>query len=368
MLKTATKRALEIGAKAVILATAWGWSRAEFGRRLGVSRAQLLRWEKGLEEPSNQKLVTLGNLAEEALHPPPIDAPPISQERAEAIRQMRKYPDSQWFWERAGLNLEAVRGSVWQTLTERDPSAGGKVVRVPRLDTAALLEFVKRGSVDAKPLATDLIPFPTMFISEPASTICVQATDTVAGSPFFAGDLYLVRLAAVKRGGANAQDLPDRSFENLIGCSVAVFYANSPTARELSPEAVRRRPRGRLFTEADRREIEVNRARNPVAYAEADRKSEELLEKVVATVESGVLFGSLRVQSHENWDGDFNRLKGDHPWRLVLDCGDIWNGLTAWSTEAFPWDGTLRSRLNSGVHILGAVIGWLRAPGGIAKV
>ena len=336
------------------------YSRAAFARRLGVSRAQLLKWEKGEEAPSNQKLILLGNLADEALLP--VEGRDAHIERLGAIRELAKYPDSQWFWQRAGINFGAVQRSVRQTLVERDPSAGGKIVLVPRLEIAALLQLVKRGAVNPKPLATDLIPFPTPFISEPASTICIQATDRLAGSPFFAGDLCLVRLSTPKREKTNAKDLPDLSLENLLGCSVAALYKSMPNERELSPDAARWRSQNRHLI-GPTVEYDLKHLRSQITPAEEKQGKKHLAD----ATSPGILLGTLRVQSDESWTGNLNDLDGERPWRLVLDCGGTWNGLTDWSTDEFPW-GALRVRLREGITVLGTVIGWLRAPGAAGPV
>lgn len=339
-----------------------GLSRAEFSKEVGVSRAQLSMWEKGQENPTNQKLIVLGNLAHATLLPDP--RPLISLERAGAISKLAEFPDSRWFWQRAGINLEAIEESIQQTRIERHPSAGGKVIEVPRLDAAALMQYVKRlGAVSPESLAADRIPFPALFISDPDSTICVQATDRVAGSPFRAGDLCLVRLSTAKRQEANAKDLPDRSFENLIDCSVAAFYKSVPNERELSPDAARWRSQN-LRMIAPTVEIDFKVLKSQITPQEKKRAKRYLAD----ASGPGVLLGTLRVQSHVGWNRDYGYLtKQGNPWRLVLDCGGTWNGLTDWSTDDFKW-GALRVRLKEGISILGPVIGWLRASAGPASI
>jgi transcriptional regulator with XRE-family HTH domain len=337
------------------LRAATGLSRAEFSKKLGVSRAQLSMWEKGRENPTNQKFIALGNLADEALHQ--NNGSPISIERTGAICKLAERPDSQWFWQEAGINLSAIERSIRQKKIKRDPSAGGEVVGIRRPDTAALLQYVERGgAVNARSLAGVEIPFPALFVSDPNSTICVQATDRVAGSPFHAGDLCLVRLSTRKREKANAKDSPNRSLENLAGRSVAALYKSLPNERELSPDAARwhsqnRHPIGPTI------DYDPKQLRSQITPAEEKQAKKYLAD----ATRPGILLGTLRIQSDASWSGDLKHLNGERPWRLVLDCGGTWNGLTNWSTEEFP-EGALHTQLKAGISILGPIIGWLRAP------
>ena len=348
-----------------------GCSQEEFSRRLGVTRPQITKWEKGTEAPSNEKLVALGNTADtvlrEARNPPSFAEQSISAvevwKRVQALEKLAAYPDSEWFWELAGVDLGAVRESISRKMAKGDPAAGGSVSQVPRLDIPALLRFVKRGSQNPKHFATDFIPFPALFAPVGASLISVQATDRLAGGPLFAGDLSLLRLARREGEKPGCDDLSSPRSEDLLDCLVAVFFESMPNEREPSPDAARWLSRNRRWI-GPTVEYDLKTLRSGITPEPGEQAEKYLVD----ARGPGVLFGTLRVQSLENWDGDFDRLGRDYPWRLVLDCGDTWNGLTAWSTQAFPWDGTLRIQLNSGVHILGAVVGWLRAPGGIAKV
>jgi transcriptional regulator with XRE-family HTH domain len=361
----------ELAKKIKCLRKILGCSQEAFSDLLHVSRPQVSRWEKGTEVPSNEKLIALGNVAHEALQEA-RNAPSSAEqslspeellERTQALENLAAYPDSLWFWELAGVNPRAVCESVRRKMAQEDPSDGGIVAHVPRLDSPALLRFVKCGGRDPKRFAVDFIPFPALFAPEAASVICVQATDRLAGAPLFAGDLSLVRLAQQEGDESGCDELPSLGFESLLNCLVAVFCESMPNQRELSPDAARWLSRNqRLIGPTVEYDLKGLRSR---AAPGQEKRAEKYLADATA---AGVLFGTLRVQSHENWDGDFSRLEGDHPWRLVLDCGGTWNGLTLWSTQAFPWDGSLRHRLNAGVHILGAVIGWLRLAGEASRM
>lgn len=327
---------VELREKIANLRESLGLSKEEFSKKLQVHRSQLSRWEAGTEPPSNEKLIMLGNLADRALLS--IDVASVSIERKKAIRRLGKYPDGHWFWERAGIDLDWIRKSISRIRIERDPSGDGKIVDVPRLDMAALSQFIKLGAMNAKPLATDLVPFPALFISDPASMICVQATDRLADSRCFVGDLCLVQLAA-----ACDKTIADSNFKNLIDRAIAVFDENSLIVREESS------------AEADR----LDGLRN---------SAEPAYDEVSLNIEPRTFFGTLRIQSHEKWDGEPERLRNGAPWRLVLNSGDTSSGLTPWSTLDFPSDGSWRCQLKPGVHILGSVIGWLRAPGADGRV
>jgi transcriptional regulator with XRE-family HTH domain len=298
-----------------------------FGKRLGVTRSQVSAWESGKESPSNEKLVALGNMA-----------PPIHRI---------------WFYEQAGVDTESLRDDIRRSLvTRRGEPALKEVARIPKLDAAALSKRINGAGEIGNLEATDLVPFPALFIAEPASTICIQATDRVAGAPLRAGDIALVRLLLDNRDSQTREELPFQGLALLLDRLVAVFYENLPNQRELSPGAMRHSRRERPSEDRDGMRAEQRKEDGELARK---RSPEGRVP--------GVLFGTLRVQSDESWNGDFNYLSGGHPWRLLLDCGSTWNGLTDWSTEKFLFDKTLTSRLGSGIHVLGGVIGWLRAPG-----
>lgn len=342
---SATVRNSQLVAKIGNLRNLLGGTQQEFSDRLGVSRPQVSRWEKGTEEPSNEKLIALGNLADETLlywqeNPVPPGKIPL-------LSNLAEYPDSHWFWERAGIDLKAIRRSIRREVaTQADHSSAISTTLLPSLDTAALMQLTKENAGLDAVEKVEAIPFPSLLVSEPSSTVCIRATDRVGGSLFIAGDLVLVRWL--------------RSDPvNLLDCLVAVFYEHLPNLRELSPEASRfhlrnKRPIAPTIT------YELDQLR-----ASVDWTLNELADKcLMEATAPGVLFGTLRVQSDERWNGDFNDLSGGRPWRLLLDCGATWNGLTDWSTERFPFDGTLAPHASLGVHVLGPVVGWLRAPGG----
>lgn len=338
-----------------------GFSQERFAEELKVQRPQISRWEKGTEKPSNEKLIVLGNLADDTLYGSEKNV--VEEGKRDALQSLAEYPDSHWFWERAGVKLDAVKRSVRRKMAEQNEPVAAKVISISKLDIASLSLLVRGDAEKLKVKIADSISFPSLFISEPKSTFCIQVMDRVGGSPFLAGDIALVQWMQDYRKG-KGEKLPILGLPLLLDCLVAVFYENLPLSRELSPDAARQRKPGRLLADRDRFEIELNRQRDPLLRAEEERKDDELFAKCFASATvPGVLFGKLRIQSDENWDRDYNRLVGGLPWRLILDCGATWNGLTDWSTEKLQLDETLAQRVNAGIHVFGFVIGWLRAPG-----
>jgi transcriptional regulator with XRE-family HTH domain len=331
----------ELGKKIKGLRDSLGASTQEaFAAQLGVKRSQVSAWEHGKEEPSKEKLIALGNLSE--------------------------YPLQLWFWERAGVATQKLQDHVRrQMIQKRNDPALANVTSIRRMDVVALLRSAAGEDEESETGSPDLVPFPSLFISKPASTICIQAPDRPAGTPDLAGNLVLVELARKGRDERAREGAPFAAYGLPLDRLAAVLFEKVPDHPELSPEASRRLPPARLFTARDRKENELNRSRDPLRRAETDRQNEELWQRVHAEATMpGVLFGTPKIQSVESWDGDFNHFKkGGLPWRLVLHCGALYYGLTDWSTDEFPWNGTLIERIKSEIHVLGVVIGWLRAPG-----
>ena len=94
-----------------------------------------------------------------------------------------------WFWRAAGLESVQVEAQIRQRMSETPGEVSlGEVVRIKRLDSAALLRETS-GSVGAPETGElDSIPFPSLFIPAPESVICVQGADRVSGSLFRNGD------------------------------------------------------------------------------------------------------------------------------------------------------------------------------------
>ncbi|MGD1106942.1 MAG: helix-turn-helix transcriptional regulator [Terracidiphilus sp.] len=339
-----------------------GLTQAQFAKKLKAYRPQVYKWEKGTERPSARKLIELGNLADRAIHQ--WEGAVVPEGKVDALENAAEYPDSFWFWEGAGVDLSLIREAERRKIKEQpDQEVLDKKVRLPLLDSAALLRFV-RG--DLKDLGTGFatsVPFASLFVREPSLTICVQATDRLGRSDFFAGDLVLIQCARRKGDGEKAQPAPHAELLPLLGARVALFFESLPVSRELSPEAWRRRPPARLFTDQDRLVNEANSPQDPAERAEEERKREELGQKYLSEASApGAVFGRLRLQSDESWDGDLDKLRDGRPWRAILDCGGTLNGLTDWTTDPLAFSGASVPRANPGIHLLGAIVGWLVSP------
>jgi transcriptional regulator with XRE-family HTH domain len=289
------------------------------GKRVGVTRSQISSWEAGREYPSAEKLIALGH-------------------------QASGHPLRLWFWEKAGLKVAEIEEEIRaKMIAGRSETALSETVSIKRMDSTTLLREVRNLGPTAEADLSNSVRFPSLFVPEPALTRCIQLTDLFAGSGFSAGDVALIQLA---RG----------SLLNLLNRSVAVFYERLSPERLLTPEAVRRLPRARYFAEVDRRENELNRSRDPLIRAETDQKNEELAAKFQRDATGpGVLFGVFSIEYDEIAGGS---------WRAVLNCGTFWRALTLWNAEEPPSEATLAISPESGIHVLGPVIGWLRGPAG----
>ena len=149
---------------------------------------------------------------------------------------------------------------------------------------------------------------------------------------------------------------------HLLGTLIAVFFERLPESVELSPESLRLRLRTqRLIGPPVRYTVEQARS-----WRSAD--IDEVAAKALADATvPGVLCGVLRVQADESWDGDPKALSGERAWRVFLDCDSFWVGLTKWTMESFSFKEALAPPLKEEIHILGTVLGWLRAPGRSGK-
>ena len=275
-----------------------------------------------------------------------------------------KYPDSFWFWERAGVDLSLISEAERRKIKEQpDQEVLEKIVRLPLLDSAALSRFVKGDPKSVAAKSSRSLPFVSLFLRKPSLTICVQATDRFGGSDFLAGDLVLVQCARKEGDGEKEQPAPHKELLPLLAARVAVFFESLPVSRDLSPEAWQRRPPARLFTGQDQLENELNLPEGPAARAELERRQDELAQKCLLEASApGVLFGTLRLQSDESWDGDLNKLRDTRPWRFILDCGATRVGLTDWTVDPLAFSGASAPRANPGIHLLGVIVGWLVAP------
>jgi transcriptional regulator with XRE-family HTH domain len=129
-----------------------GETQGEFAKALSVTQPMVSAWEavKG-EAPSSGAYLRLGNLA--------------------------TYPENIWFWERAGIERQAMLSAFEMDLQERGtPPLIGEVIRIPRLSETL------KGRESAGPA----VPLPAEFIPNPGATICLmvaEASATVVDMP-----------------------------------------------------------------------------------------------------------------------------------------------------------------------------------------
>jgi transcriptional regulator with XRE-family HTH domain len=295
-----------------------------FGVRLRVSRSRICSWEAGKEKPAANKLIALARLS--------------------------PGPESLYFWQQAGVDpSEIENGLRLKMLRSGERVALREVVDVRKLNARALLR-TEISDDEAAVEVESFIPFPRAFVPDPTSTFSIQATGS-AGSGFSGGDLVLVR----RTRSTGAPPL-----NHFVAVLSEELYLN----RYLTPEARRGLPRGRLLTERDKKQNELNEPRDPFERAERDKKDEELWAKCLQTEFPDILFGVLCVQNVEEIAYlRFDEIKKGDPWRLLLDCGNFRSPLSLWTVEEFQYDAILAALEKAKIHILGEVIGWLRAPG-----
>lgn len=294
------------------------------GKRLGVARSQISSWEAGKEKPGAGKLIALAREAPD--------------------------PESLYFWQQAGVDPPEIEMS----LRARMHRAGERIVlpemsRIPKLSIAALLERLNGGARTTAESA-DYILLPSRFVVEDPSIVCVQVPPNSGNSQLSVGDLVLI-------------DTSQRAVNKCLSCFVALACENDLLMRGLKPEIVRLQFHGPILTEKDKKEMELNRSRNPLVRAEEDQRAEELWGKYVRPLLPDVLFGMLRVDIPYGMQNESSEgLSEGIPWRLMLDGGTFETVLTRWRTERLFLDETLAFSEDPKIRILGVVIGWLRAP------
>jgi hypothetical protein len=203
---------------------------------------------------------------------------------------------------------------------------------------AALLKELRGGETDElEPV--DSIPLPSLFVPEPASTICVQVPEWARGPLLFAGDLALIRRTPVPLAL-----LRDRL--------VAILFERRPNmlmpVSWISP--AREDTRRVNIAELEKWRNEMER------QEEGERETNRFLAEATSP---GILFGMLRIGSDAAWNKHLSSLGPEHPWRLFLEYGDYWEPLSKWSTEVFPSEATSIPDPRDGSHLVGAVITWI---------
>jgi hypothetical protein len=159
-------------------------------------------------------------------------------------------------------------------------------------------------------------------------------------------------------------DPTQRNLIHFLNRFVAVASEDVPLLRPPKPEIRRLLPRGRPLTERDRREIELNRSRDPLVRAETERRNDALMAKILKEVLPEVAVGTLLLDIPEGAQNESHEgLSEGIPWRLILDAGSFTIPLTPWSIDKLTRDATLVFPEQARLRILGTVTGWLRASG-----
>ena len=334
----------------------------EFATKVGSHRPKVYAWETGRELPSAERLIQIGDLAEVAIGMGlPKNATP---EQEELFEQITLTPDSRWFWEKAGLNVELIQN--WAKRELASQSGGASAGNISYIERISPEELVARHWPSQKPDALgteELLPFPSLFLPASGRTFCTQASGRVSGVSFGAGDLVLIsewdRHALAPRGmglsGSNEDDLPRIGVAELLDRLVGILFKRSPNRLERPDSA------GRPTVLSDlQKHNELERGTDEDEDAAAANHPH-----LADALRASVLFGRLRVQSLKGWLNAFDPLPAKAGWRLFLDCEAYGCPLTAWNLESLDRNAWLSLRLDEEkFSILGPVIGHLRAPRG----
>jgi transcriptional regulator with XRE-family HTH domain len=192
------------GDRIIELRKALGLTQIEFAKRVGVGQPQVSAWEVGSDSPSPGAYLRLGNLA--------------------------SYPDNIWFWEQAGMDVQAMLSAAEKLLEERGaPPLSGEIVRIPCFRKTA------HGEQD-----TDrLVIFRGEEVPNPLSTVCWVVDDS-AESPWVPSGSLIVFDTSKK----NAKDLWGQSvvLENdpgpVIPPETSIRWSKGLLAGKLQYQAV----------------------------------------------------------------------------------------------------------------------------------
>jgi transcriptional regulator with XRE-family HTH domain len=128
-------------------------------QRLGVTQAAVSNWESGIEKnaPSSEAYMLMGNIA--------------------------PYPSCLWFWERGGLDSEAMRSVAEKIqIKNRARPAPGEFMRIPQSRDAS------RGIEEAG----EPIILSGKLIANPLSTVWLPVNKAMAGEYFTEGDIIIL--------------------------------------------------------------------------------------------------------------------------------------------------------------------------------
>lgn len=163
-----------------------GLLQAQFAQRLNVSPTQISEWEKGTKErPSLEKLLEMAKIS------------PSEETR-------------EWFWRKAGIDLEAIKAHFRQEVQSRTVRwEPGQFLRIPMVRELSL-------GTNGELLGTgeDVLELPAKGLANPASIICLMGSYQ---PPWILRD-----------GSRIIVDRSETALPRLIGSMVAVYFEKFP--------------------------------------------------------------------------------------------------------------------------------------------
>lgn len=302
-------------------------SQEELARRLnGPTQQMISTWlsSKRHKKPDSKSLVSLGNAA--------------------AAHTLVPEELAYWFWERAGLDFQAIRQIVNHELrAARSPWPKDEAVRIPLFNDS----FIASGKHESE----RHLLLPAAYFLNPANTVCLEFKRR-PGSLGSNGDLFIV----------------DRSMDFPIGAEnlVAVHFEHFPSEIYISLQSRAIDARDIDF-EAYARAEKLSRKKNPRTLAKELKRNDDLAETCRREAEHpGVAIGwlSLRYASGQ-WDA--SKREADDQWRVVLQSDHKATStlpLTEWEKDFAPLtsnSGSLSAFLRPGVTIFGGIVGWIKS-------
>lgn len=316
------------------LREALGLSQQQFAEKVIANRTQISEWEKGTEKPSIERLIAMGNIAEQP-------------------------GDRMWFWRRAGLNEKRLR--------EAFSSESGSPAEVPDNALAFMAPVAKRiflgGAGELQTESEESLFLPSSVFSASPSVVAMKVPPGEGISYFFGSDDFV---------------LIDRSLTNvdkLFDSMVTIFFENEPPSRDPGYqynknlfEAFQSIPllaqaQKEINEESDRRE----RAGHPESYAERQERAKAALKRVDDQMAIPVVkFGWLRLQpAGGNWEP--NTPFSEQVSRVALETFPSVSGntgpsipLTGWLKGIKPAEPKLEVHIKRPVHVVGRLVGWFK--------
>jgi transcriptional regulator with XRE-family HTH domain len=297
------------------------------GPKARLSHTQISAWEWGRETPAVDKLIALARLARTA------------EERA-------------WFWRIAGVTEEMV-GATFPDLAASRVSAASaaEIVKVP---LGKGFSVTDEGEIAIRSERLLLLP-----AEQFGSALFLWSLELDADSARFGfspGDIVIVDRSPILT-------------RNLLDSHLLLFFERRPEAEGVSlssEELAQMRADAQYVSQEElEREARHFRALRPAIWAKTARDSRAVLKRTKRWMEQPVAkIGWLRLQpAGGKAEGDF----GSQMWRFVLEQG--WPSNVGHSIPLTDWiKGINRLTADVGpyisrpVHIVGRIVGWLRAP------